>query len=220
MSMARDYDNRARTAAARETRRRILAVARTSLVDDGYPALRISTLAAAAGVSPQTVYNAIGGKAEVLKAVYDVAVVGDDEPVPMSERPEFIRLAEATSPADWSSAYAHYTAELYRRIGDVVGAVLRPGEALDGGAGQFAETIDRERRIGTTHAVTALGARLGWPDSAVAPTIDAVWVLNAPEVYDRLVRRSGWSVERYERWLARQLAACLPPTPGASGDRG
>ena len=34
--------------------------------------MTIASLAKAAGVSPQTVYNSIGGKAAVVKAVYDV----------------------------------------------------------------------------------------------------------------------------------------------------
>jgi predicted DNA-binding transcriptional regulator AlpA len=34
-------------------------------------------------------------------------------------------------------------------------------------------------------------------------------VLNAPDAYDRLVRRSGWTPAEYEEWLAAQLAVVL-----------
>lgn len=30
--------------------------------------------------------------------------------------------------------------------------------------------------------------------------VDQVWTLNSPEVYDRLVRRCGWTADAYEVW--------------------
>ena len=41
--------------------------------------------------------------------------------------------------------------------------------------------------------------------------VDVAWTLNAPEVYDRLVRRCGWTPAAYESWLAEQLRAKLAP---------
>jgi AcrR family transcriptional regulator len=53
-----------------------------------------------AGVSTQTVYNAVGGKPALLRAVYDVTLAGDDHPVPIAERPAFRELlAEAMADA-------------------------------------------------------------------------------------------------------------------------
>ncbi|EGD55552.1 TetR/AcrR family transcriptional regulator [Gordonia neofelifaecis] len=207
--MARTYDNTARSEAASATRRRILAGARRLIVDGGYATFSIAALAESAQVSPQTVYNSIGGKSAVLKAVYDVAVVGDDEPIPMSRRPEFLRLGAAESVDEWADAYAHHTARLYERVGEIVGAVLGPGAPQDRGAGEFAATIERERRVGSTHAVTALADRMGWPSADLPQIVDAVWTLNSPDVFSRLVRQSGWSPAEYERWLAGQLRATL-----------
>lgn len=208
--MARTYDGSARTEAARATRRRILRAARALIEAEGYAAFSIAELARVAEVSPQTIYNAVGSKAEVLKATYDVTLAGDDEPVPMSERPAFVALGEARTLADWTAAYAHWNRVIHDHVGDLVGAVLRPGEALDGGAGAFAATIDAERRTGTGHAVSACVARFGVPRGLTEhELVDAAWTLNAPEVYDRLVRRSGWTPERYEEWLAGQLAAAF-----------
>ena len=39
--------------------------------------------------------------------------------------------------------------------------------------------------------------------------IDVVWTLTSPEVFDRLVRRSGWQSASYEAWLSVQLEAAL-----------
>ena len=40
----------------------------------------------------ETVYKSFGNKAGLLKAVFDVAVAGDDEPVPMVERDDIQRV--------------------------------------------------------------------------------------------------------------------------------
>ena len=73
MSRPRSYVSPRRDDAARHTRARILDVAEQELERSGYHATTIAGLASAAGVSPQTIYNSIGGgKAAVIKALYDV----------------------------------------------------------------------------------------------------------------------------------------------------
>jgi len=44
----------------------------------------VPAVAEAAGISPQSVYKAFANKAGLLEAVFDVAIAGDDEPVPVS----------------------------------------------------------------------------------------------------------------------------------------
>ena len=72
---------------ARATRRRIIAAAADSFVAHGYGATLLDQVAAEAGVAVQTVYFHFGNKRTLLKHVLDVAAVGDDEPVPLLERP-------------------------------------------------------------------------------------------------------------------------------------
>ena len=69
----------ARRERAERTRARIIETARSLLLRGGLATMTIADLARAAQVSPQTVYNAIGGKAEVVKAAYDVTLAGDDD---------------------------------------------------------------------------------------------------------------------------------------------
>ena len=205
----REYDNSARAAAARETRARILAAAHDLLVSEGAPALTVAGLARVAGVSPQTIYNSIGGKAEVLKACYDVTLAGDDEPVPMSERPAFRAMFEVDSAAAFVERYAAWCRIVYDRVGPLLGAMVRP-DAGGAGAEAFLAQIERERRFGTRGAIGAFAERFGLPAGAeLERAVDAVWTLNSPEVYDRLVGRSSWSPGEYEAWLVGQLRATL-----------
>ena len=50
-------------------------------------------------MSVETVYKTFGNKAGLLKAVFDVAVAGDDEPVPMVERDDIQRVIAEPDPA-------------------------------------------------------------------------------------------------------------------------
>lgn len=74
----------------------MLQAARRLFLEHGYAATTMPAIAAAAGVSVQSVYKAFGNKAALLKTVFDVAIAGDDEPVPMLQRAPW--GASGTSP--------------------------------------------------------------------------------------------------------------------------
>lgn len=206
MSTDRVYDNSARAQAARATRRRIIDTAAEILLREGYHAMSVSQLASSAGVSAQTVYNAVGGKADVVKAVYDVMLAGDDAPVAMQDRPEFRAMSEAPDRQSFVLAYAALCATIYERVGPLLGVILAQGAGGDGGLQEFVATIDRERRAGNTNALAALERAHGLsPELDRERFIDVVWAITAPEIYDRFVRRSGWSHRMYAAWLAETL---------------
>ncbi len=73
-----------------ETRAAVLAAARQLFLDVGYAATTMGAVANAAGVSVETVYKAFGNKPGLVKALFDVAVVGDDEPMPLVQR-DFVK---------------------------------------------------------------------------------------------------------------------------------
>lgn len=206
---SRAYDNAGRAEAARITRRRILAVAREMLADRGYTGLSVAELARQAGVSPQTIYNSVGGKADVLKACYDVTLAGDDEPIPMNERPEARAMTQATTAREFVRRYATWCRTVSERVHPIVSAFIRPGTS-DAGIAGFVATIEQERRKGTTFIISMLADRFGLREGLTLDrAVDAVWALNSPEVYDRLIGRCGWTPGDYEHWLAGQLNLTL-----------
>lgn len=210
--MARAYDNSAREERARETRAQIVATAQRLLLDGGYAAMTVASLAKDAGVSPQTVYNSVGGKPAVVKAVYDRMMAGDDEEVAMSDRPEFRAIFDAEDRAAFARAYATWVRLLSDRVGPLLGTLLAHG--ADATLTDLVATTEDERYTGTVRAVTGLKERIGLPRpyrgaAGLIRLADAVWTLNAPDVYDRLVRRRGWTTGEYELWLSGQLEALL-----------
>src|SRR5271163_4337566 len=81
------YRSLLRTEQAAATRRLVLDAATRLFVERGYAATSIDAIAEAAGVGRSTVFAAAGGKSWLLKTAYDRAIVGDDEPVPLLQRP-------------------------------------------------------------------------------------------------------------------------------------
>src|SRR3974390_1527546 len=81
------YTSELRAAQARATRRAVVDAAARLFTERGYGATTVDAIAQAAGVSRKTVFASVGGKAQALKLAVDWAIMGDDEPVPVLERP-------------------------------------------------------------------------------------------------------------------------------------
>lgn len=207
--MTRSYESESRRERAEQTRSRIITAAVRLLLRDGLAAMTIAGLAKEAGVSPQTVYNSIGGKAKVVKAAYDLTLAGDDDPTPMSERPAFRAIQEAADLPAFGAAYAHWVRLIYSRVGALLGVLVSHGAAGDPLLEEFTAKINDERRNGTANGLRALAQRGLIPSAGLDARIDGVWALTAPESWFRLVQQRRWSESEYERWLTRVLTAVL-----------
>ncbi|WP_460847851.1 TetR/AcrR family transcriptional regulator [Nocardioides ultimimeridianus] len=204
-----------RQAKAQETRARIVETAAAMLLRDGLAAMTIADLAREAGVSPQTVYNSVGGKAEIVKAAYDVGLAGDHDAVPMMERPAYLAVRAATDAASYATAYARWSADIFDRVGTLLGVLLFHGTAGDPMLEEFVATINTERRTGN-----AMGLRFLVEQGLLADgedferLVDEVWVLTSPENWHRLVQSRGWTRAAYEDWLARHLLVAVSRATG------
>ncbi len=112
MSQARrPYRSTLREEQARATRRAVVGAARDLFVELGWSRTTIDAVAARAEVSRKTVFTSVGGKAALLKLALDWALVGDDEPVPMSERPVIAEMEQMTDPRQLVARWAQFVAE-------------------------------------------------------------------------------------------------------------
>ena len=205
----RRYDASRRQEQARATRRAVLDAARELFLAQGYAGTTVGAVAARAGVSVETVYKAFGNKPGLVKAVFDVSVVGDDEPVPMLQR-EFVRrnMAEP-DPRVKLHDYGAHIAATAPRIGPVL-LVVREAAAGDAGAAAVWEQLQQERLTGMTAFAKHLheGGHLR-EGVSMAEARDVLWVHNSLELWELLVRLRGWSNERFGRWIGQQLVAAL-----------
>jgi AcrR family transcriptional regulator len=214
----RRYSSSLRSEQTAAGRRRILDAAGALFREHGYLGTTIAQIAAAAGVSTQSVYNMAGGKAELLKAVYDVAVAGDDEPVPMAERPAIQAMLAAPDPRQALALYARLGREIAQRTHRLVTVILAQAATGDAALTEFAAQIEAQRAIGTAatarHLAGRFGLRTGLSEQAAA---DILWTLTAPDIVERLITQRNWPWDTYERWLADAMASSLlPPDPKAA----
>ena len=208
--MARRYSSEVRAEQRRATRQRVIDAARTLLLRRGYGGATIEAIAGRAGVSVQSVYNTVGGKAAVLKAVYDTLLAGDDEPIPIVQRPTVRAMRAATDPHRFLALYARMGRQMYERAGPLLPIMLNEGAAGDPEVRAFIDTIEQERATGTAGIAALLNERFGLRDGlTVDDAADILWALTSPELAIRLVHRRQWSLDKFEAWTAHTMVHAL-----------
>ena len=216
MSRPRTYHSPAREEAARQTRRRVVAAARELFEARGYAGTTIDAVAERAGVSRRTVFLSLGSKAELLKTVWDWAVVGDDEPVAMLDRPHIVAMQQVTDPEVLVRHWVGQIMEVGARVA-ALAAVLARAVDVDAEAAALQERIDVERRTGVSmflrHLDSVGGLRAGL---TVPEAVDMCWILMNPLLQQRLLVERGWAPAALEEWLLRLVTASLLTltTPG------
>lgn len=205
----RAYSSPLRADAARRTRAAVVAAATELFVEQGYEGTTLEDVARTAGVARPTVTATFGSKSRLLSEVLDHALAGDDEPVPVRDRPWFQPVWQATTAEEVLAAYAKVCVTIARRAAPVVEALH---QAVDSHP-DIAALWDRwlaGRRAGAAMVVERDVVRRRLRDGLAERTaVDVLWTLNDPDTYLLLVGRRGWAEGRFERWLADTMQLLL-----------
>jgi TetR/AcrR family transcriptional regulator, regulator of autoinduction and epiphytic fitness len=209
----RPYEMSNRARQARETRRRIVDAAAGLFVREGYSATSINAIAEEAGVAVPTVYASLRSKANILRAVVELTVRGDDESKPLASRTAWRRIERQHDPRKLLRRFAR----LHRQICDREAAVFAQLEAAAGADAEATQLLAEhdERRHQTQSRLADTLARRDQlkRDLTTREAADAIWTLASERTYLALVRDRGWKPANYERWVADQLVAALLPQP-------
>jgi AcrR family transcriptional regulator len=205
----RQYDSRLRQEQAAATRLRILEAARLLFERDGYAATAMAAIASQAGVSLKTVYLAFATKSGVLRALWNLLLRGDEEPVPVGERPWFKEVLEEPDPLQKLRLNVRNAKAVRERVGPLL-EVIRDAAPAEPEIAQLWTRIQDEFFENQRAVVEDLKRRkvlrrgLG-----VDRASDLLWTLNHPDVYRLLVGRRGWSPDEHETWLVATLSEQL-----------
>lgn len=182
-------------------------------MERGYPATTIAAVAERANVAAPTVYTTFGTKRALLEHALDVTIAGDDEPIPVNDRPWMRPVWDATTGPATLQAYAHAVCVIQARAARLFEA-LEIASAAEPELGGLRATTDERRRIGATGVVDAV-RRHGHlrPGLERTEAIDVLWTLNGHQPYLALTRERRWRPDRYERWLGDTMIATLTSTP-------
>lgn len=199
----RRYRSPLRAAQAASTRRAVLDAARDLFLTRGWAATGMRDVAAAAGVSPETVYAHFSSKRGLLRAVGDTSVMGDDAEVAVAERPEFLALGRGDR-TERIRAAARLVTGIQERTAPVA-RLLRHAAAADAEVADMLHTTRENQRSDVGRGLELVIGR------AVTPAErDGVWAILSPEVYLLLVEESGWAPRQYESWIAQTLEHVVP----------
>jgi AcrR family transcriptional regulator len=187
----------------------VIDAASRLFVERGYATTTMRAIAAEAGVSIPTVELLFGTKAQLLHVVLDVAIAGDDEPIPMLSRAWADDAQSQDDVGGFLSAVAEVLWEAQLRS---AGIMLAAYEAATADPDIHLLVADRELQRERTAGWIVDGV-LGRASLRVgldrAAAIETVWMLMDPVVFGRLTRHRGWSPERYATWFADSVAQLL-----------
>jgi AcrR family transcriptional regulator len=204
----RRYESPRRREQAAATRQAILEAAERLFAGSGYVGTSVAEIAEEAGVALKTIYAVFGTKAEVLRALWNLRMRGDEEPVPMPERPWFRKIVDEPDPRRRLALVAHNSRIVRERTAHVT-EIVRQAAPADEQIAALWERFQREfYELGVRGIVETLEH-----DGVLAPDVttatDIGWTLTHPDLYQLLVRKRGWSPDAYERWLTETLCAQL-----------
>jgi AcrR family transcriptional regulator len=183
------------------TRNMIVAAAQALFLEQGYICTTIESIAERAGVATSTVYAIFGSKRGILRAIRDSwherthirEVLNSSHPL-ASPQERLEQLAEATrkqweTGAEVTAIYTGAAAADPRAAAELSQALIGRREGLQA----FAKSLEAHLQDGLDagHAASILQA------------------LCLPEVFDALVRHSGWSADEYQTWLVKVLKSQL-----------
>jgi AcrR family transcriptional regulator len=207
----RRYRSPRREQQARRTRARIIEAATRQFLARGYVATTMRAVAAGAGVALPTVELAFGTKARLLKAVIDVAIAGDDEPMPMLARDWASRAESSTGPAEFVAVFAEVLTQSAHRAAGLTLAALEAAR-IDDDIAAVATQLVTQRQVMATWLVDGLLRRSPLRDGVDRATaIDTVWTLMDPAVFGRLTGDRRWSATRFRDWFADSTLRLLLP---------
>ena len=152
----RSYDASGRRARAHARRLAVVLAARDLFERDGFRLTTIAAIAASAGVSAESVYKGFGSKAAVAKAVFDLVIAGDDEPVPVAERPAMQAMRDERDVRRKIEMFAEGLAQRQARSARVQ-ILIRNGRHVDDSLGPIWAKLNDE---GLPRAWTMLGRHL------------------------------------------------------------
>lgn len=194
-----------------QTRDRLLAAAEQEFTERGYAAATVTRIAARAEVAVQTLYLAWGSKRELLRGYLESVLTGQPDGAAARDLPRVITASLRTVGDDPRRVVRQFT-HFYRQAAERAALgwqLYRDAAATDPEVAKDWQTLQKLRH----HTFVTVLKRI--PTSALrreltrAAAADTAWVIASPATYDLLVRRLGYTLDRYERWVDTTLAAAL-----------
>ena len=210
----RTYRSDLRQQQAERTRERVVAAAAELFADDGYPRTTLAKIAAAAGVSPETVQG-YGPKAALLMSAIELAalgVTGKESVFDLDVGRDFLAIDDLDEAIDFIVAAQTDVHERSARLMvALIGAAASDSE-LDRYLGDSLAGVRTQFR-----RVLSVSRDRGWlrDDLSLDELVETTAIIVSFDAYLRITERDGWSVAAYRGWCRRMLAETVFRRPAA-----
>lgn len=200
----RRYSSPLREEQANRTRQRILEAAERLLLERGYARTTIDAIAAAAEVSPQTIYATFKNKRAIIMSIME-------RHLPCEMMDLYEQSVAANDPREGLRLLAALLVRLREAEGEMMdmlrgAGILSPELANIYRAGEDRQRMESERHIRLLLRHTPLKDGV-----TLRQAVDISWALCSRDVYRMLVIERGWTADAYAGWLCSTLIATLLP---------
>jgi AcrR family transcriptional regulator len=207
----RQYNSTRRQAQARENRRQVIEAARRLFAEYGYAGATIDAIAREAGVAPETIFATFGNKKAILVALIEVAVGGDDQPIPLLQRTGPQTVLQEPDPDRLLQLFAADISVILERVAPVF-AIMRVAAKTEPDIAELLKKLLEERLRNLATVAQRLSAQKALrEDLDVEQAAEIIWTITSPEVFSLLTVDRGWPRERYAFWLGDTLVRLLLP---------
>ena len=174
-------------------------------------------IAERADVSVQTLYSNWGNKRNLLRAVMESSVTGDEDVPLVAGRPPAVITAtidpaDAADPAQAAGPPEPPVPAARRAVGGRLADL--PGRRRGRSGHRRGLAAAQRPAPGGVPCPLRPGARgalrAGLSNTAAA---DTAWVIASPDAHDLLVRQAGYSYDQLENWARSTLSAALLAGP-------
>jgi AcrR family transcriptional regulator len=205
----RPYNSTRRQVQAHQTRQQIADAALALFIQRGYAGATIEAIAQEAGVAPETVYATFGSKWKILSHLRDLAVGGDEQPIPLLERPDPRAVLQETDQRKQLRMFAPGITSIVERVWpifDIMRVAAKTEPEIDD---LFQDML--KARWHNLHVLAQRIAANGPLRMDVEQAADTIWMLTSPDMFRLMTVDNGWTKEHYIEWLAESLIRLLLP---------
>jgi len=205
----RKYHSNRRRQQAEDTRRRILEAALITFKQYGYAGATMEAIARAADVAPLTIFATFGNKVALLSELVRLMVGGDDQSIPLLQRPGPQAVLNETDPIIKLQLFARDITPILDRMAPIF-EIMRPAAKTESEVAAILNKMLAERfeNLGAVSRSLAANGDLR-PGLADERGTEIIWTIASPEVYRLLVTDRGWSQEEFAQWLGDALIRLL-----------
>jgi hypothetical protein len=143
--------------------------------------------------------------------VIDVAVGGDDQPVPLLRRSGPQTVLQQSEPAQLLQLFAADISDILERVAPMF-AIMRVAAKTEPEIAELLKNRLEQRLRNLTAVAQRLAAQRALREGLNAEeAAEIIWTITSPEVFSLLTVDRGWAKERYAHWLGDTLARLLLP---------